>query len=85
MIERIEGSTTVRRVSSTSVSRAATVQPHAELSGQSGLLVTARALAARPAPIDHERISQLRQAIRDGRYVTDPHSIARAMQEHQGE
>lgn len=86
MIERIEGSTPIRRVASAPVKGAATATASAGVTGQSsGLLATARALAAQPAPVDLARVGQLREAIRNGSYVIDPQSIARAMQEHEGE
>ncbi len=85
MIERIEGSTPVRRVASAPVKGAAQATTPSEVPGQSGLLATARALAAQPIPVDLARVGQLREAIRNGSYVIDPQSIARAMQEHEGE
>lgn len=81
MIERIEGSTPVRRVSSAPAKGAAMTPARFEVAGQSGLLATAKALAAQPAPVDQARVGQLRDAIRNGSYVIDPQSIARAMQD----
>lgn len=81
MIERIEGSTPIRRLFSAPVKDAATQAPRAEVTGQSGLLATAKALAAQPAPVDLARVGQLREAIRNGGYVIDPQSIAQAMQD----
>jgi flagellar biosynthesis anti-sigma factor FlgM len=81
MIERIEGSTPVRRVSAAPMKGAAMTTTRAEIAGQSGLLATAKALAAQPAPVDLAWVGQLREAIRNGSYVIDPQSIARAMQE----
>jgi flagellar biosynthesis anti-sigma factor FlgM len=85
MIERIEGSTPIRRVSAAPVKGAATTTMRSEVAGQSGLLATAKALAAQPIPVDQARVGQLREAIRNGSYVIDPQSIARAMQEFEGE
>ncbi len=82
MIERIEGSTPVRRVSAAPAKGAAMTPTRSEISSQSGLLATAKALAAQPAPVDQARVAQLRQAIQDGSYGIDPHAIARAMQDY---
>ena len=81
MIERIEGSTSIRRVSGASVKGAAMTPTRSEVASQSGLLATAKALAAQPAPVDLARVGQLREAIRNGSYAIDPQSIARAMQD----
>ena len=85
MIERIEGSTPIRRVSAALVTGAATATTRAEVAGHSALLATAKALAAQPAPVDLARVGQLREAIRNGSYAIDPQSIAFAMQEFDGE
>ncbi len=90
MIERIEGSTPIRRVAAAPAIGAATTTMRAEVVGQSGLLATARALAAQPAPVDQARVGQFREAIRTGSYALDPQAIANslqdwAMQEHDGE
>ena len=85
MIDRIEGSTPIRRVASAPVKGAARASARAEFAGRSGLLATATALAAQPAPVDQARVGQLREAIRNGSYVVDPHSIARSMQDWAGE
>ena len=81
MIERIEGGTPVRRVSAAPVKGAAMTPTRSDIAGQSGLLATAMALAAQPAPVDQSRVGQLRQAIQNGSYVVDAQSIARAMQD----
>ena len=85
MIERIEGGTPIRRVSAAPVTGAAMTTTRTEITGQSGLLATAKALAAQPAPVDQARVGQLREAIRNGGYLIDPQSIARAMQEFEDE
>lgn len=81
MVERIEGTRSVRRVSAAPLTGAATAQTRPEIAGRSGLLATARALTAQPMPVDQARVGQLRQAIQDGSYTLDPQSIARAMQD----
>lgn len=85
MIERIEGSTPIRRLSTAPVKGAPIAATRSEIASQSGLLATAKALAAQPAPVDLARVGQLREAIRNGSYAIDPQSIARAMQEFDGE
>lgn len=82
MIERIEGSLPVRRASAAPVKGAAMTPTRSEIPGQTGLLATAKALAAMPMPVDQDRVAQLRRAIDDGSYTIDPHAIARAMQDY---
>lgn len=81
MIERIEGSTPIRHVSAAPAKGAAMTTMRSEVAGHSGLLATAKALAAQPAPVDLARVGQLREAIRNGSYTIAPQAIALAMQE----
>jgi hypothetical protein len=85
MIERIEGSTPIRLAFAAPVKGAPMTTLRPDVAGHSGLLATAKALAAQPAPVDLARVGQLREAIRNGSYAIAPQAIALAMQEFEGE
>jgi len=44
-----------------------------------GVALTGVGLAGTEAPVDHERVTELRQAIEQGRYPLDPRKTADAM------
>lgn len=70
----------LRAAGTTTVARAERVRPvGAEADQAGGVALAGVGLAGTEAPVDHERVTELRQAIEQGRYPLDPRKTADAM------